>query len=297
MNETTSPAEPSPEALTAALLDLLTVEQIDDLHFRGARKPGGIGRVFGGQVIAQALAAATRTAPAGRNVHSLHAYFMRGGDEDYPIDFRVEADFDGGSFSNRRVVASQNGEPILNLVASFQRPEGGLSHQDAMPDVPPPESLVDQRTFLRANEDLVPRRLRHVLTRPNAVEMRPVDPGRLWRLESHSPDYLMWFRVRAPLDVAQEVHRIILAYVTDYGLLGTAMLPHLVDHASPKLQVASLDHALWFHDDVKVDDWLLYMTDSPWSGHARGFNRGMIFTQEGRLVASVAQEGLMRVRS
>lgn len=286
----------TPEMLVASLLALLDVEPLERGYYRGMRKPGGVGRVFGGQVIAQALAAATKEMVPDKLVHSLHAYFMRGGDEDYPIDFRVEADFDGASFANRRVVAIQKDKPILNLVASFQRREPGLSHQFAMPDVPPPDDLVDQSELARLHMDMIPEQLRRFLTRPNPYEVRHVGLPPMLRREKSEPVSHLWFRTRAPVDAPQHMHRIILAMITDIALLSSSMLPHAGEPAARNLQTASLDHAIWFHADVAVDDWLLYTMDSPWSGNARGFNRGMIFRQDGALVASCTQEGLIRPR-
>ncbi len=289
-------ARPTPEMLVAGLIHLLDVKPIGDALFQGARKPGGVGRVFGGQVIGQALAAAMKTVGPDKQVHSLHAYFMRGGDEDYAIDFRVEADFDGRSFANRRVVAIQKGLPILNLVSSFQRREEGLHHQAVMPDAPPPEDLEDQADYARRHRAEIPEPVYRLMTRTGPIEIRPVGLHRLLRQEKGAPFQAMWFRVRAPLPADQNLHRAILALSTDFGLLGTSFLPHGVNWISHDIQTASLDHALWFHEDVKVDDWLLYAMDSPWTGHARGFNRGSIYTREGRLVASATQEGLMRLR-
>ena len=286
----------TPEMLVGGLLHLLEVSPVTDTLFRGARRPGGKGRVFGGQVIGQALMAAIKTIDSDKIVHSLHAYFMRPGDEDYPIDYRVEADFDGGSFSNRRVVALQNDKPILNLVASFQRPESGLSHQVAMPDVPPPEDLEDQAEYARRHSDQLSPLHLHLLTRPSPLEIRTVGIPTFFRMTPGEAAYSMWFRTRAPVIADQHRHRAILALATDLALLATSLLPHGRQMEPETLQAASLDHALWFHEDVAVDDWLLYTMDSPWTGHARGFNRGMIFNRAGALVASCTQEGLIRLK-
>ncbi len=286
----------TPEILVDGLLHLLEVSPLTDALFRGARMPGGKGRVFGGQVIGQALMAAIKTIDSDKIVHSLHAYFMRPGDEDYPIDYRVEADFDGGTFSNRRVVALQHDKPILNLVASFQRPEEGLQHQVTMPDVPPPEELEDQADYARRHADEVsPAHLR-LLTRPSPLEIRTIGIPTFFRTEPGEASYAMWFRTRAPVTADQHRHRAILALATDLALLATSLLPHGRRLQNKGMQAASLDHALWFHEDVAVDDWLLYTMDSPWTGHARGFNRGMIFNRKGVLVASCTQEGLIRLK-
>lgn len=290
------PATLTPERIVRSLVRLLNVSPISENIFRGHRLPGGIGRVYGGQVIAQALAAAMRTEHSGKIVHSLHAYFMRPGDEDQPIHYKVEADFDGRSFANRRVVAMQHGKPILSLTASFQRREEGLSHQAAMPDVPQPEDLKDHADHLKGHMNEVSTPIHRLHLRPNPFEIRTVGKPWVLRTEPQEPTLHTWFRTRAPVIGDQNMHRTILAYATDFSLLATSMLPHGRRLDGQMMQSASLDHALWFHGDVKVDDWLLYTTDSPWSGHARGFNRGMIFDRNGVLVASSTQEGLIRVR-
>jgi len=290
------PSTPSPEALARGLVALLDVEEIDTDLYRGARRPGGEGRVFGGQVIAQALQAAQRSTEAPRAAHSLHAYFMRAGDERYPIIYRVERDFEGRSFATRRVIAMQKGKPILNLACSFQTPEDGLHHQDAMPDVPMPDSLASERDLLASLGDQVPAPIRAFLSRPRPIELRPVDPRQLLQPEPREPTQAIWFRLVAPIGDDPTLHRAVLAYASDFALLGTSTLPHGVNWLIDNMQTASLDHALWLHEPFRADQWLLYTTDSPWAGHARGFNRGRIFTAEGRLVASVAQEGLIRLR-
>ncbi|KTT69810.1 acyl-CoA thioesterase [Sphingomonas sanguinis] len=288
---------PSPEALAQGLVALLDVEEIDTDLYRGARKPGGEGRVFGGQVIAQALQAAQRSTEAPRTAHSLHAYFMRPGDERYPILYRVERDFEGRSFATRRVIAMQKGKPILNLACSFQTPEEGLHHQDAMPDVPAPDTLTPERELLARLGDQVPAPLRAFLQRPRPIELRPVDPRQMLAPEPRDPTQAIWFRLVAPIGDDPALHRAVLAYASDFALLGTSTLPHGVNWLIDDMQTASLDHALWLHEPFRADEWLLYTTDSPWAGHARGFNRGRIFSADGRLVASVAQEGLIRLRS
>lgn len=286
---------PTPAQLAADLVDLLDVEQIDTDLYRGKRQPGGVGRVFGGQVIAQALQAAQRSTD-GKPAHSLHAYFMRPGNEDFPIIFRVVRDFDGRSFATRRVIAMQQGQPILNLAASFQVPEGGLTHQDAMPEVAPPETLRSDAELRHELIDEIDERHRAWFTRPRPIEIRPVTARNWFKPEPRDPIQQSWFRIVAPVGDDPALHRAILSYASDMALLGTAMLPHGVHWMTHQLQTASLDHSVWLHEDFRADDWLLYTTDSPWAGHARGFNRGQIFTRDGRLVASVAQEGLMRMR-
>lgn len=289
-------AADTPEELVSRLVRLLDVEHLDTDLYRGPRQIGGRGRVFGGQVIAQALAAAMRSVDDGPVAHSLHAYFMRAGDEDLPIDYRVQRDFDGRSFATRRVTAIQHGQPILILAASFQRPEEGLTHQAAMPEAPPPEELISEAELLRRQGDALPAKARGFALRVRPIELRPVTPRSLLDSTKREPRYLTWFRTAVPIGDDPNLHRTILAYVSDMALLGTSLMPHGVTWGTPGLRTASLDHALWLHETPRVDEWLLYSTDSPWSGHARGFNRGQIFSRDGRLVASVAQEALIRVR-
>jgi acyl-CoA thioesterase-2 len=291
-----TPADTPPEQLVQGLVDLLDVEEIDRDLYRGKRQPGGVGRVFGGQVIAQALQAAQRSTDAPKTAHSLHAYFMRPGNEDYPIIFRVVRDFEGRSFATRRVIAMQQGQPILNMAASFQTPEEGLRHQDAMPDVPGPDELKSEAELRREMVDEVPEKFRRHMLRGRPIEIRPVQPRSWMRPDSREPRQDSWFRLVAPIGDDPAMHRAILAYASDMTLLGTSLLAHGVSWMTPNLQTASLDHALWLHEDFRADEWLLYSCDSPWAGHARGFNRGAIYTRDGRLVASATQEGLMRLR-
>ncbi len=291
-----APPEIPPTELAQSLVELLTVEELDTDLYRGARQPGGVGRVFGGQVIAQALQAAQCSTDSPRAAHSLHAYFMRPGSEDYPIIYRVVRDFEGRSFATRRVIAIQQGKPILNMAASFQRPEQGLHHQDAMPDVPLPGDLKSEVEVRREMADEIPEKFRRHFLRSRPIEIRPVHPRSWFRPEKREPVQYSWFRLVAPIGDDAAMHRAILAYASDMSLLGTAMLPHGITWMTHKVQTASLDHALWLHEDFRADQWLLYACDSPWSGHARGFNRGKIYTEDGRLVASAAQEGLIRMR-
>ena len=272
------------------------MEELDTDLYRGARQPGGVGRVFGGQVIAQALQAAQRSTEESKTAHSLHAYFMRPGSEDFPIIYRVVRDFEGRSFANRRVIAMQQGKPILNMTASFQTPEDGLHHQDPMPDVAGPDDLKSEFELRHDMAGEIPEKHRRHMLRARPIEIRPVSPRDWFEPEKQLPQQYSWFRIIAPIGDDPALHRAVLAYASDMSLLGTAMLPHGVNWMMHKLQTASLDHALWFHEDFRADDWLLYATDSPWAGHARGFNRGRIFTRDGRLVASATQEGLIRIR-
>jgi len=294
--DVSTPGDTPPEQLVQSLVDLLDVEEIDRDLYRGKRQPGGVGRVFGGQVIAQALQAAQRSTEAPKIAHSLHAYFMRPGNEDYPIIFRVVRDFEGRSFATRRVIAMQRGEPILNMAASFQTPEEGLRHQDPMPDVPGPDALRSEAELRHEIIDQIPEKFRRFMLRGRPIEIRPVHPRSWFGSEKREPKQDSWFRLVAPIDNDAAMHRAIVAYASDMSLLGTATLAHGINGMMDHVQSASLDHALWLHEDFRADEWLLYSCDSPWAGHARSFNRGKIYTQDGRLVASVAQEGLMRLR-
>ena len=283
-----------PDALAASMVRLLDVAPTGENLFQGARKPGGVGRIFGGQVIGQALMSATKTVDPSRIVHSLHAYFMRPGDEDHPIDFRVEADFEGGSFSNRRVVAMQKGKPILNLVASFQIVEPGLDHVIEMPDVAAPEGLISTKDYARAHPDLLEPDTLALLLRPSSVEIRAVGIPAFFPQTDAAPVASAWFRTVAPLNAGPAIERAALAMMSDYVLLGTAIKPHRARSEQIHIQTASIDHAFWLHAEPKVDEWMLYTTQSPWSGNARGLAQGSIFSRDGKLIATVAQEGLIR---
>lgn len=290
-----------PQKLADGLVKLLTVERTADDAFAGHEQPNGIGRVFGGQVIAQALQAAQATAPEGLEAHSLHAYFLRGGQEGIAIDYATARDFDGRSFANRRVVASQEGKPILNLTASFQRPEPGLEHQDAdMPDVLPPEELKSdmemRRQMVEKAGDRMTEQQRNLVLRPRPIEMRTIDRLHWMNTEPKEPRAHTWFKTVAPLPGDAAIHRAVIAYASDYTLLGTSALPHGLSWMRGELVGASLDHTIWFHRPARADEWLLYATQSPWSGSGRGMNLGKIFNRQGELVASVAQEGMMRRR-
>lgn len=297
---------PSNEDLVAGLVRLLTVEKSAEDIFAGRQQKGGVGRVFGGQVLAQALQAAQASVSGSKSAHSLHAYFLRGGREGAPIEYRIERDFDGRSFANRRVVASQENEdggssPILNLTASFQVPEDGLEHIDAtMPEVEDPENLKPdmelRRSMVDAMGDQVSDAQRAMILRPRPIEMRTIDRLHWMNSEPKAPRAHSWFRAVAPLPDDPPLHRAIITYASDYTLLGTSALPHGLSWMRGELVGASLDHAIWFHKNACADEWLLYCTNAPWSGGGRGFNQGRIFNRAGELVASVAQEGMMRRR-
>jgi acyl-CoA thioesterase-2 len=277
------------------LLGLMKLEQLEVNLFRGASRDIGTPRVFGGQVLAQAVLAASETV-ADRLIHSLHAYFLLPGDPDAPIVYDVEHNRDGRSFSSRRVLAIQHGRPIFNLSASFQVAEEGLEHQFGMPDVPKPESLESESQVAAEKLRIAPEMLRRWCDRFGPFEFRPVD-GDPFNLSEPSPPYRkLWFRLCGEPGDDQRLHRALLAYVSDFHLFGTAMLPHGISWSNERLMVASLDHAMWFHHDARVDDWLLYDCDSPITSGGRGLARGLIFDAEGRLVASTAQEGVVRLR-
>jgi len=272
-----------------ALIALLDVEQVAPDLWRGARYPHGRGRVFGGQVIGQALIAGARSVGDRQQAHSLHAYFMRPGDEEQSIDYRVLRDFDGRSFATRRIVALQGETPILNMTASFQRPEAGLEHGVALPDVPSPDTL--ERSDESGGGSPL---MAHFLKRFRAFEFRPVPPfGELAPAAQPGPSYL-WFRLAGPAPADPAMRSAMLAYLSDFGLLTTTVLPHGVPLFSGKLQVASLDHSLWLHAPPAFDQWMLFTMESPWAGGARGLARGTFHTRDGRHIASVAQEGLIR---
>jgi acyl-CoA thioesterase-2 len=282
--------------LVGKLLQLLDLEPLEVNIYRGRNRDIGTGRVFGGQVFAQALVAARRTVDEPREAHSVHGYFLRAGDLRAPIVYFVDRPRDGGSFTSRRVTAIQHGETIFHLSASFHAAETGLEHQAEMPQVPPPESLAPELDLVREMADRIPEHLRSVLTQDRPIDFRPVAVLDPFKPENRPPVRHVWFRAISRLPDDQIVHHALLAYVSDYGLLPTALYPHGVGYRDSRLQMASLDHALWLHRPFRADDWLLYAIDSPAAAGARGFVRGMIFTRDGQLVASVAQEGLIRVR-
>lgn len=277
------------------LVDLLALEQIEVNLFRGQSQDLGWGTVYGGQVLGQALSAAVQTVPEAREVHSMHGYFLRPGAADKPIVYEVDRIRDGRSFTTRRVVAIQNGKAIFNAAASFQIREPGFEHQDEMPEAPPPEQVPSQQEQAAAFADKLPDFLRAMALAKRPIEIRsiggssnPIHP------EPREPARMVWLKACGDLPDDPALHRYVLAYASDFSFLTTAMLPHGVSWLSPGMQVASLDHAMWFHEDVRMDDWLLYVIDSPKAHGARGLARGRIFTRDGRLVASTAQEGLIR---
>ena len=287
------------DAATSALDDLIHVLDLEPLEvnlFRGESRDLGGKSVFGGQVIGQALVAASRTVEE-RLPHSAHAYFLRPGDMALPIVYEVDRVRDGQRFTARRVQAIQKGEVILTMITSFQRPEPGLEHQAPMPDVPPPEALRPQRELVQewlAAVPHVPDRIREAFLRRAAVEFRPIAPRNPLVPVVLPPQQAFWVRAQGPLPSDPLLHDCVLAYASDFSLLSTALLPHGRSWLSQDLVVASIDHALWFHRPLRIDDWLLYVMDSPTAQGGRGLSMGRFFDRQGRLVASVAQENLMR---
>jgi acyl-CoA thioesterase-2 len=251
-------------------------------------------QVFGGQVLGQALVAASATVE-NRMVHSLHAYFLRRGDFNAPIVYEVDRARDGNHFSTRRIVAIQHGAQIFNMSASFQAVEAGLDHQLAMPQVPPPDDLPELSSYYLDAFDRLPVVLQRILGQKRPFEFRPTEAPSLVGEQKLAPIRNTWFRAIGALPDDEALHRCLLAYVSDFNLLDTALMPHGLSMATRNMVVASIDHAMWFHRNLRVDDWLLYATDSPSASGARGFTRGSIFARDGQLVASTAQEGLLRV--
>jgi acyl-CoA thioesterase II len=279
----------------ADLLRLLELEQLEVNLFRGESRDIGAPQVFGGQVLGQALSAAAATVEE-RVVHSLHAYFLRRGDCNAPIVYEVDRSLDGHSFSNRRVVAIQHGQQIFNMAASFQIAESGFEHQIAPPAVPPPEQLPPSGNPPPALLARLPERVRRFFEQPRPFEFRAVQPIDYLTPRRAAPAREIWFRAAGALPDDEMLHRRLLAYVSDFFLLDTTTLPHGTSLLQPTVVMASIDHAIWFHRSLRVDDWLLYAMDSPSASGARGFARASVFTRDGRLVASAAQEGLVRVR-
>ncbi len=285
------------DAFVDELVALLRLERLEDNLFRGESRDIGTRRVFGGQVLGQALSAAQQTVDPERSAHSLHAYFLRAGDIAHPIVYNVERTRDGGSFSVRRVVAIQHGQSIFNCSVSFQIAEPGVEHQMPMPAVPRAEDLPARPTIPAEELEKIPAKLRRWLSMRGPFEFRRVHPRDELKPGKQPPYQHVWFRLsgRAPDDVV--LHRAMLAYASDFHLIGTTTFPHAISYLQKNVQMASLDHALWFHRPFRIDEWLLYSCDSPTAQGARGLARGMIYSEDGRLIASTAQEGLIRLRA
>ncbi len=284
------------KTVLADLLDMLRLERIEEHIFRGRSQDLGWGAVFGGQVLGQALSAAEQTVPAERHPHSLHAYFLRRGDASKPIVYEVDPIRDGKSFTTRRVVAIQNGKAIFNLSASFHREESGYEHHARMPVVAGPESLKSIQELSADHAAQLPPRLAAMATADRPIEIRPITRHDPTHPEPAPPQRMLWYRAADTLPDDPRVHAYLLAYASDSHFLGTTLEPHGVSWLTPGMQVASLDHAMWFHRPFRLDEWLLYVVDSPSASGARGLVRGQFFRRDGTLVASTVQEGLIRQR-
>ena len=307
--KTKAPAKDQPGRANKALkqlLEILDLEPLEKNLFRGQSPQQGWQRVFGGQVIGQALQAATRTVE-DRYVHSLHSYFLLPGDPAAPIIYEVDRLRDGGSFTTRRIIAIQHGRAIFAMTASFQKEEPGLEHQVAMPDLPQPEDLPNEQELKAKFIDSLPDNIRLYWSMDRPIELRPVDSTRFFapvapatrsgQSKARSmPEQHVWMRATGRLPDDLPLHQCVLAFASDFTLLDTALVAHGRRTFDPDLQMASLDHAIWFHRPFRADEWLLYVQDSPSTSGARGLCRGLVYTRTGELVASVAQEGLMRPR-
>ena len=281
--------------VVAELVELLGLERLEDNLFRGQSRDIGTRYVFGGQVLGQALSAAQQTVEDHRGAHSLHAYFLRAGDIAAPIVYNVERTRDGRSFSTRRVIAIQHGEQIFNCTVSFQIDEPGFEHQIAMPNVPQADTLPSRKVLSPEELEKLPPKLQRWLGSKGPFELRYVEPRDEFNPGRLEPVQHIWFRLVDRIGDSPTLHRAMVAYASDFNLIGTAMLPHGISWLTGKVQLASLDHAMWFHRPFRADEWLLYSLDSPTAQGARGLARGQIFSADGRLVASTAQEGVMRM--
>ncbi|MFC1823259.1 acyl-CoA thioesterase II [Thermodesulfobacteriota bacterium] len=276
------------------LLKLLKLEQIEENIFRGQSQDLGFGTIFGGQVLGQALSAVSQTVPESRPVHSLHSYFLRHGDPAKPIVYDVDCIRDGSSFTTRRVRAIQKGRAIFNMSASFQIRESGFEHQENAPEVPGPDGIESQLEMMRRMAHKIPEDVRDSYLSEKPIEMRPVDPMNFFAPEKREPIRYAWFRAISNLPDDPALHQYMLAYASDFQLFSISLYPHGQTFWNENLQTASLDHAMWFHRDFRMDDWLLYFMHSPNASGARGMNLGRIYTRDGKLIASVVQESLMR---
>ena len=288
--------EETKTAVLDELIRLLKLEKIEENIFRGQSQDMGFGNIFGGQVLGQALSAMIRTVPEERLVHSLHGYFLRPGDPKMPIIYQVDPIRDGRSFTTRRAVAIQKGRAIFSVSASFQKLEPGFDHQDTMPDVPGPDGIESELERRRRFQDRIPEPIRAKLTCERPIDIRVVNPTNPFNLKKQEPYRYAWFKTIGKLPDDPMLHRYLLAYSSDFGLVETSMYPHAHSYWERSMQVASLDHAMWFHRDFRMDDWLLYSMHSSSAGGARGLNFGQVYDRSGKMVASVAQEGLIRYR-
>lgn len=280
----------------AELVSLLSLEQLETHRFRGQSQDLGWGTVFGGQVLGQALSAAAQTVPLDRKVHSLHGYFLRPGAVDRPIAYEVDPIRDGRSFTTRRVVATQNGRAIFNLAASFQGDEPGHEHAEPRPEAQGPRGVPNESQLLERAAQRYPG-LSSIAAKKRPIEIRPLAPVNPFNPEPQPPRHQLWMRASGALPDDPRLHRFLLAYASDFQLMVTALRPHGVSWVGPDLKAASLDHAMYFHRDFRMDDWLLYDLHSPWAGGARGLAQGRFYDPDGYLIATTIQEGLMRDRS
>ncbi|MBN3206326.1 acyl-CoA thioesterase II [Pectobacterium brasiliense] len=278
------------------LLDLLHLEKLEEGLFRGQSDDLGLRQVFGGQVVGQAMSAAKQTVPVERNIHSFHSYFLLPGDSQKPIIYDVENLRDGNSFSARRVRAIQNGRPIFYMTASFQSHEEGFEHQNVMPNVTPPENLKSEQEIAQDMQHLLPPRFHDKFIQASPIEIRPVKFHNPLKGEVDEPVRHVWCRASSTLPNDKRIHQYLLGYTSDCNFLLTALQPHGVGFLEPGMQVATIDHSMWFHRDFRLDDWLLYTVESTSASGARGFVRGQFYTREGVLVASSVQEGVIRRR-
>ena len=278
------------------LVNALRLEKLEENLFRGAKASEGWQRVYGGQVLGQALSACARTVDDGRAMHSMHGFFLLAGDPDHEILYDVERIRDGGSFTTRRVKAIQHGRAIFAMSASFHKSEDGYDHQSQMPDVPPPEALPSAKDLVRQIMTKLPDNMRAYWSREHPIDWRIADASRYASREARPAQQAVWLRANGALSDDPHIHRAVLAYASDFTLLDTALIAHGKLLFDRDLQLASLDHAMWFHRPFRADDWLLYAQDSPSASGARGYCRGAIYDRQGRLVASTTQEGLMRKR-
>ena len=277
------------------LIELLALEPLGEDRYIGGSQDLGWGTIFGGQVLGQALSAAAQTVDSKRVVHSMHGYFLRTGDVSASVEYEVDRLRDGRSFTTRRVVARQHGKAIFSLAASFHADEVGFEHQDPMPAVTPPEKLVSERTMARAVADQIPDWLKGRALNPRPVETRPVNPINPMRPDVRPGERMVWYRASRALPDDPALHRYLLAYISDFNFLAVALQPHGVSWLSKGIRMASLDHAIWFHRPFRLDDWLLHVVESPSAAGARGMVRGRIYTVDGTLVATTAQEGVIRM--
>jgi acyl-CoA thioesterase-2 len=275
---------------------LLKLEVIEQGLYRGQSQDLGFPALFGGQVMGQALSAAQETIDKSRNVHSLHSYFLRPGDAKKSVVYEVENIRDGKSFSTRRIKAIQNGNAIFYMTASFQKPEEGFDHQEIMPEVSAPETISSYSDFIKANQDKIPASIREIYLAEKPIEIRPVDHYNWLNPEKMPAKCNMWIKSNGTLPDDLRIHTYMLAYTSDFHFLPTSLMPHGVSHWQKDFQIATIDHAMWFHRPFRFDDWLLYSTESPSASSGRGLVRGQIFNRQGQLVASTIQEGVIRQR-